>query len=405
MTRSKWGALAAFLGAVALALTAFAAAGAARTKHAAAGKPIVIGAAIDLTKGMAPFDAPALAAAQVEIKKINAAGGVLGRPLQLKYLNDQLDPQKTKQDARSLLSGGADILWVTCDVDYATPAIQEGLNAKKLTVAPCIGTDEMSPLRFGNAGKLAFSFGNAAQDEGAAVAEYSIKRGWKSAVVVTDNLLRYFQDVCKAFTVRYQQLGGKVLSQESFKQGDNTINNVVSRVNNEKPSVIAFCTSFGGDQPAFVSGLRSLNNETPIINGWASDGAYWWTKNPQVTNFYFLTYAAAVPGAKDPDPKVRALEAALKKAGHPAQTGGFVTGAAAIDAIADAIRINKGSTDGAKLAATLEKFKKVSTVSGKISFSSSLHSVFGRAYRVVEVNNNSAKVLGMITAKSPAKIH
>jgi branched-chain amino acid transport system substrate-binding protein len=405
MTRSKWGALAALLGAAALSLTAFAGAGAARTKHAAAGKPIVIGAAIDLTKGMAPFDAPALAAAQVEIKKINAAGGVLGRPLQLKYLNDQLDPQKTKQDARSLLSGGADILWVTCDVDYATPAIQEGLNAKKLTVAPCIGTDEMSPLRFGTPGKLAFSFGNAAQDEGAAVAEYSIKKGWKSAVVVTDNLLRYFQDVCKAFTVRYQQLGGKILSQESFKQGDNTINNVVSRVNNEKPNVIAFCTSFGGDQPAFVSGLRSLGNNTPIINGWASDGAYWWTKNPQVSNFYFLTYAAAVPGAKDPDPKVRALEAALKKAGHPAQTGGFVTGAAAIDAIADAIRINKGSTDGAKLAATLEKFKKVSTVSGKISFSKSLHSVFGRAYRVVAVNNNQAKVVGMITAKSPANIH
>jgi branched-chain amino acid transport system substrate-binding protein len=405
MTRSKWGALAALLGAVALSLTAFAGAGAARTKHAAAGKPIVIGAAIDLTKGMAPFDAPALAAAQVEIKKINAAGGVLGRPLQLKYLNDQLDPQKTKQDARSLLSGGADILWVTCDVDYATPAIQEGLNAKKLTVAPCIGTDEMSPLRFGTPGKLAFSFGNAAQDEGAAVAEYSIKKGWKSAVVVTDNLLRYFQDVCKAFTVRYQQLGGKILSQESFKQGDNTINNVVSRVNNEKPDVIAFCTSFGGDQPAFVSGLRSLGNNTPIINGWASDGAYWWTKNPQVSNFYFLTYAAAVPGAKDPDPKVRALEAALKKSGHPAQTGGFVTGAAAIEAIADAIRINKGSTDGAKLAATLEKFKKVSTVSGRISFSKSLHSVFGRAYRVVAVNNNQAKVVGMITAKSPANIH
>jgi len=44
-------------------------------------------------------------------------------------------------------------------------------------------------------------------------------------------------------------------------------------------------------------------------------------------------------------------------------------------------------------------------VSGKISFSPTLHSVFGRAYRVVVVNNNQAKVLGMITAKSPANIH
>ena len=48
-----------------------------------AGKPIVIGYPTDLTGNMAPFDGPALAAAQLQIKKINAKGGVLGRPLSL----------------------------------------------------------------------------------------------------------------------------------------------------------------------------------------------------------------------------------------------------------------------------------------------------------------------------------
>src|SRR6516162_3340903 len=79
------------------ALVAVASSDAART--AASGKPIVIGAAIDLTKDMAPFDAPALEAAQIEIKKINAAGGVNGRPLEMKFINDQLDPNLTKSDA------------------------------------------------------------------------------------------------------------------------------------------------------------------------------------------------------------------------------------------------------------------------------------------------------------------
>src|SRR5207302_9351048 len=107
--------------------------------------------------------------------------------------------------------------------------------ANKRTLVPCIGTDEISPPRFGAKRKLAFSFGNAAQDEGAAMAEYVFKqKHWKSAVVVTDNLLRYFKDVCKAFSVRYEHLGGKILSQESFTQGDKTINNVVSRVNNQR---------------------------------------------------------------------------------------------------------------------------------------------------------------------------
>jgi len=393
---------------IALVITAvaaglLAATAAARTHSAAAGKPIVIGAVVDLTKNMAPFDAPALLAAQLEIKAINAKGGVDGRPLKMVFLNDQLDPAKTKQDAVSMLAKKVDIGWVTCDVNYAAPAAQEFLNAGKLTIAPCIGTDELSPLRFGAKGKLGFSFGNAGQDEGAAAAEYAFKvKHWKTADVVTDNLLRYFQDVCKAFTVRFTQLGGKIVAQEAFTQGDKTINNVVSKVNNEKADGIAFCTSFGADQPAFVAGLRSLHNETPIINGWASDGNYWWPKSPPVTNFYYLTYASV--WGDDPSPQVRALEAQMKAAGHPAQTGGFVTGAAAIQGIATAITDAHGSTNGATLANVMVKFHKVPTISGNVSFSAGLHAVFGRAYRVILVNDNKAKLVGEVTASSPANI-
>jgi branched-chain amino acid transport system substrate-binding protein len=400
--RVSWTVVAAATIAVVLVGAAVAARSTQRT--AAAKKPIVIGAVVDLTKNMAPFDAPAVAAAQIEIKKINAAGGVLGRKLELKVFNDQLDPQRTKQGAVQFLSQGADVIWVTCDVDYASPAVKAALDKKKLAIAPCIGTDEMSPLRFGSEGKLAFSFGNAAQDEGAAMAQYAIKRGWKQSVVVTDNLLRYFKDVCKAFTVRYRQLGGKVLSQESFTQGDKTIGNVATRVNNERSAkVIAFCTSFAGDQPAFVSSLRSLGNKTPIFNSWAGDGAYWWPKSPKVTNYYFVTYASAF--GDDPSKQVRSFEKLMTKAGHPAQTGGFITGATAIQTLAYAIKKAHGSTNGAKLASILVKLHKFPTISGKISFSPALHSVFGRSYRVIEVNNNKAKVVGEVTAKSPAKIH
>jgi branched-chain amino acid transport system substrate-binding protein len=391
------------LAAVAVAAGVLAATAAAHTDRAAAGKPIVIGAVVDLTKSMAPFDAPALLAAQLEIKKVNAKGGVNGRPLKMVFLNDQLDPAKTKQFALQMIQKKVDIGWVTCDVNYASPAASAFLKAGKLTVAPCLGTDELSPIAFGAIGKNGFSFGNAAQDEGAAAAEYSFKvKHWKTAVVVTDDLLRYFQDVCKAFTVRFTQLGGKVVAQEHFTQFKNQINSVVSRVNNEKSDVIAFCTSFGVDQPAFVSGLRSLNNQTPIINGWASDGSYWWPKSPPVTNFFYLTYASVY--GDDPSPQVRAFEAQMKKAGHPAQTGGFLGGAAAIDGIVTALKRDHGNTNGSALAAQMVKFHKVPTLSGNVSFSAKLHTVFGRSYRVIEIENNKAKYVGSITASSPANI-
>jgi branched-chain amino acid transport system substrate-binding protein len=374
-------------------------------KTKAAGTPIVIGATVDLTKNMAPFDAPALTAAQIEIKKINAAGGVDGHPLVLKYINTQVDPQLTKQGAAKLISEGVNIGWVTCDVDYSTPAIQEFLKAKLLTVAPCIGTDQMGPSRFGAPGDLAFSFGNAAQDEGSAMAEWAYAHGWTTADVVTDKLLVYFQNVCTGFTNRFKQLGGTIVDSESFTQGDKTINNVATRINGKPAKMVAFCTSFAGDQPAFVDSLRTLGNKTPIMNSWAGDGAYWWSKNPKVTNFYFVTYAGAV--ARDPDPAVRAFEAQMAKLGkkYAAQTGGFITGADTIDAIAYAIKQSGGSTDGAKLAAVLSHLTKFKTLGGPITFTPTFHSVTGRPYRIVAVNNNVAKVVGEHTTKVIANIH
>ena len=95
----------------------------------------------------------------------------------------------------------------------------------------------------------------------------------------------------------------------------------------------------------------------------------------------------------------------MKAAGNPAQTGGFITGADAIDAIAYAIKQAGGSTDGAKLAAVLEKLHKFQTLGGPISFTPELHSVTGRPYRVIVVNDNKAKVLTTHSAKVIADIH
>jgi ABC-type branched-subunit amino acid transport system substrate-binding protein len=116
-----------------------------------------------------------------------------------------------------------------------------------------------------------------------------------------------------------------------------------------------------------------------------------------------VTFASAF--GNDPSKAVNALakrnKAAIAKAGS---TGGFVTGASAIDGIMTAVRRAGGSTDGARLAAQMERFKNVSTISGKVSFSRSLHTVFGRQYRVIRVQGNTPRVVGTVKAKVVPKI-
>jgi branched-chain amino acid transport system substrate-binding protein len=393
--RKRWGTLGALLALAGLVAATVGTGIGGSTTNAQA--PIVIGWAFDSKGNMAPFDGPALAAAKVRISLINAKGGIGGRPLKLETCDtNNNNPAKAKSCAASLLGKGADIMFTTCDVDFATPVVQESLKAGKLTIAPCIGTDQMGPKRFGKSGKMAFSFGNVAQDEGSAMAEYAWRKGWRTANLATNTLLVYFKDVVKAFDKRFTQLGGKIAGRESYATGANNVNTAVSRLNGRQADVIVTATAFG-ELPALVSGLRSLGNKTPILNSWAGDGTYWLPKDPQVTDYYAVTYASAF--GDDPNPAVRALATKLK-----AFTGGFVTGSAAIDGVATAIRRSHGSTNGAILAATMEKFKKVPTLSGLVSFSPQFHSVFGRQYRVIKIDNNKARYVGAVTAKVVPKI-
>jgi len=385
--------------AVTAIVVAVAATAAARTTAA---KPIIIGWAADGNGAMAPFDQPALAAAKLRVNQVNAKGGVDGRKLQIITCDTQGNkPTIAKSCALKLIGQGANIIFTTCDVDLAAPVVQEAINRGILAVAPCIGTDQMGPKRFGKKGALAFSFGNVAQDEGSAMAQYAWGRGWRTASLATDTVIVYFKDVVEAFKARWLQLGGKIADQETYQDptfGGNNVQNAVSRLNNAKADVIVTSTAgaYGALAP-MVTGLRTLGNNTPILNSWAGDGTYWLPKSPKVTNYYFVTYASSF--GNDPNAAINKLAKQIHAA-----TGGFVTGPAAIDGVVTAIRRAGGSTNGAALAAQMVKFKKVPTLSGLVSFSPQLHSVFGRQYRVIEINNNVPKLVGLVVAKVVPKI-
>jgi branched-chain amino acid transport system substrate-binding protein len=395
---TRWGILAAALGSV----VAIAALAGTTGSHAApaAKKTVIIGWAFDQAGQMAPFDNPALAAAKIRIKQINAKG-------KYKFVIKTCDTQnnnaaKAKSCALSLLGQKANIIFTTCDVDFATPVVQEAINRGKLAIAPCIGTDQMGPRRFGKKGKLAFSFGNVAQDEGSAMAEYAHSRGWKTAGLATNTYLVYFKNVVQAFDIRFRQLGGKVVDRESYATTQNNVQSAVTRLNSHKADVYVTSTAFG-ELPAFVSGLRSLHNNTPILNSWAGDGTYWDTQNPKVTNYYCVTYASVF--GDDPSAAVRQMIASLKAAGSPPGTGGFLGGADAIDGVYTAIKRAHGSLKGSVLAAKLVRFNQVPVLGSRVSFSTKWHTVFGRQYRVIKTQANKAKRVGLVTAKVLPNIH
>ena len=389
----------AFAAAVVLALALIGSALAASNGRSAK-PPIVIGWAFDSSGSMAPFDGPALAAAKLQVNAINKKGGVNGRKLNLITCDTQGNkPDIAKACALRLVGDKANVIFTTCDVDLAAPVVRVAIDRGILAVASCIGTDQMGPKRFGTKGRLAFSFGNVAQDEGSAMAQYAWNRGWKSAALATDTVIVYFRNVVQAFEARFKQLGGKIVAKETYQSlGGNNVQNAVSRLNGVKADVIVTSTAGAfGALSSMITGLRSLGNNTPVLNSWAGDGTYWLPASPKVTNYWFVTFASSF--GDDPSKAVNRLAKQVNAA-----TGGFITGPSAIDGVVTAIKRAHGSTKGIVLARTMEHFRNVPTISGNVSFSPKLHTVFGRRYRVIRIQNNEPKVVGTIVAKVVAKI-
>ena len=381
---------------VAAAALVLAAAAAARTHSSAAKKPIILGWAIDQSGVMAAFDGPPLGAAKLRVAKLNVKG-VLGRKLQIKTCDTQNDTAAVaKSCVDKLIAEGAKVIFVTCDVDRAAPAVTEALKHHLLTIAPCIGTDQMGPKRFGKPGRLAFSYGNVAQDEGSAMAQLAWQKGWKTADLATDNVIVYFRAIINAFKARFTQLGGKIVYSTKYRDaayGGNDVGNAVNGINAHPAAVVVTCTAGAyGSLATFVTDMRTAANKTPILNSWAGDGTYWLPQSPKVTNYWFVTYANAF--GHDPNKTVNKLAK-----GSNAGTGGFITGPAAIDGVVLAIVRAHGSLNGPKLAAIMQKFHDIPTISGKVSFSKKYHSVFGRHYRIIEIQNNVPIEKGTIKAK------
>jgi branched-chain amino acid transport system substrate-binding protein len=394
--RGRWAFVTVALLALVLIGSALAATAGHRTAQAKA--PIIIGWAFDSKGAMAPFDNPALAAAQLRVAQLNAKGK--GRKLQIRTCDTQgNDPATAKACALRLLDEKANVLFTTCDVDLAAPVVRAAIDRGVLAIAPCIGTDQMGPKRFGSRGRLAFSFGNVAQDEGSAMAQYAWNRGWKTAALATDTIIVYFNNVVQAFEARFKQLGGKIVAKETYQSlGGNNVQNAVSRLNDVKASVIVTSTAGAfGALSTLLTGLRTLGNNTPVLNSWAGDGTYWLPTNPKVTNYWFVTFASCF--GDDPNPAVNALAKKVK-----AGTGGFITGPSAVDGVVIAIKRAHGSTKGIALAKAMEHFRRVPTISGDVTFSAKIHTVFGRRYRVIRIQNNVPKVVGTIVAKVVPKI-
>jgi branched-chain amino acid transport system substrate-binding protein len=362
----------------------------------AADKP-VFGLVMSFSGWFAPVDADTIAGAKLAVADVNAAGGVLGQPIEVVEFDNKSEPPLGADGAVDVIGKGAKAILFPSDFDFGAPgayvAQQKDIIAFSGASDPKFGVQGVGPL--------AYSTSNASQAQGALLAEWAYKqKGWKNAYVLLDNTIAYTKSLCASFATRWTELAGKegLLGQDTFLNNDPSIAAQVTRITglSKKPDLIFFC-SYAPGGPSAIRQMRAAGIEAAIVTGESLDGDYWIGSVPDLSNFYVISYGSKY--GDDPDAEVNGFFKRFEaKYNKKADVSYGLRGYAAVQAWAIAAK-QAGSLDGAQVAAALDTFDKKSLVIGPTTYTPKLHIQTTRPMAILQATNGKFASIGRFSVE------
>lgn len=199
--------------------------------YAQDGKPIKIGYAAAITGGLAPYDS--VPGAQCAVARINEAGGVLGRPLELEARDMKSDPVTSSIVAQELIDMGVTAILAPPTDDTAIPiaALAAAGNIPVLSVG---STQVQLPMASPTNTYLTAYGDNLAAG---AVAQVAIDRGiTTAATLVSRDYGAYGVVIPEYFADAFTHLGGKIVGSVNYNIGLSDYNAQVSEVQSMEPA-------------------------------------------------------------------------------------------------------------------------------------------------------------------------
>jgi branched-chain amino acid transport system substrate-binding protein len=318
--------------------------------------PILIGISAAKTGGLAPYDLQSGQLFQMRIAQINKAGGVLGRKINVQWIDTKSDKPTAATNAEELISKGAVAIIDTCDFDYSFPAT----NAAKAHKVPAIALCASSPKAATPAivGDYGGSMGLGSDTEGSAGAEWFRKNrpSLKRAYIVKDTSIEYSKATADYFKARWTQLGGTVCGEDTFVGGPNLdLSSQITRLRGKvKGCDVIYDGSWQPYGSQLIRAIRDAGVKTAILTNASVNGTLVRQIGGKVSNFYALGFACLPTYCNGTQtPQVRTI-AKQFRAAYKTPLGNHyaLPGYALADAVVAAIRTAKG-TDGTKIAKAL----------------------------------------------------
>jgi branched-chain amino acid transport system substrate-binding protein len=255
--------------------------------------PIRIGAILPISGRIAEYGIQTRDAAILAVEEINAAGGVLGRQVNLIVEDDEADPTKTanaftKLVERDKISALIGALTSNCSLAITNLAMSE-----KIPMVSPTSTNDKVTL----AGDYVFRACYIDSFQGQVVANYAIDTLKATrAAILYDVANDYSKGLFENFKKVFEGRGGTVVS-ESYNTGDKDFNAQITKIRSANPNVI-FLPDYYSAVALIAEQIRNQGIKVPLLgaDGWdevAGKADTW-----MVPAFYSNHYS---PESQDPD--------------------------------------------------------------------------------------------------------
>lgn len=341
--------------------------GASTTTGGSANGPIKIGINFELTGGVAAFGNSALNAAKLATKEINAAGGVLGKQIELVVADNASKPDETARAAQKLISSDKVVAMIGATTSTNTLAAVPIANEKKV---PMISSSATNPKvtvddRTNKVNEWVFRACFIDPFQGKVMADFSTKDlKAKTAVIYTDTSSDYSKGLSKFFKETFTKNGGTIVAEESYQQKDNDFKAVLTRIKDKKPDVI-YVPGYYEEVGKIVKQAREMGITVPMMggDGWEAPQLFDIAGKENLNNTFISNHYAN----DDQAPEVQKFLTAYKneyKGEMPDAMG--VLGYDAVYMLADAIK-RAGEATPEKIKNALASTKDFKAVTGSIS--------------------------------------
>lgn len=348
--------------------------GGAQSGEAAASAPaadaVRVGGGFALTGDESVLDLPAANGAKLAAKEINAAGGVLDKPLDFIVHDSQYKMDVTAQIAKQFVEEDKVIGVIgftdTDSVLAAGPTIQKaGL--------PFLTPGATSPKIPSQVGDMMFlaAFGDNVQ--AAAGAEFGYKNFGPTAYLLWDKGVEYTTLLGGYFKDSFQQYGGTIVLEDTYEDDSTDFSAQIAKVKAlpEQPAFY-YVAAMPYNVGTVVKQFRDAGITGPIIGGDGYDDPSWIAAAGDASNeVYFSTHALNDPEAGTEAYK-KFFEAYKAEYGHDPENAFAALGYDSVYLFVDALN-RAGSTDAQAIKTALEETKNFPGITGSITFSADSH--------------------------------